>query len=219
MLLLEAGGPDTAPEIRIPCAFPAVFKSGLDWDLLGEQEPGLGQPPALPPARPRDRRLELDQRDDLPARQPRRLRRLGGGRLRRLVVTTRCSRTSSAPRTTSAARTTTTASAGRSAVSDSRSMQPLIETMLEAAVQAGYERNPDLNGEQQEGVGPLPAHAARRHALEHGRRVPAPGGRAAEPRGREQRLRPADRLRGRPRGRRRGRPQRRAPRPCAPSAR
>ena len=39
--LLEAGGPDTAPEIHMPAAFPAMFKSGLDWDLLGEQEPGL----------------------------------------------------------------------------------------------------------------------------------------------------------------------------------
>src|SRR6476646_4539005 len=42
VVLLEAGGPDTAPELRIPAAFPAVFKSGLAWDLLGEQEPGLG---------------------------------------------------------------------------------------------------------------------------------------------------------------------------------
>ena len=41
VLLLEAGGPDTAPEIRIPAAFPIMFKSGLDWDLLGEEEPGL----------------------------------------------------------------------------------------------------------------------------------------------------------------------------------
>src|ERR1700755_3002023 len=40
--LLEAGPPDTADEIHTPAAFPAVFKSGLDWDLLGEQEPGLG---------------------------------------------------------------------------------------------------------------------------------------------------------------------------------
>ena len=40
--LLEAGGPDTQPEIHIPVAFPAVFKSSLDWDLLGEPEPGLG---------------------------------------------------------------------------------------------------------------------------------------------------------------------------------
>ena len=39
--LLEAGGPDTAPEIHIPVAFPALFKSSLDWDLLGEPEPGL----------------------------------------------------------------------------------------------------------------------------------------------------------------------------------
>ena len=41
VLLLEAGGPDSAPEIRIPAMFPALFKSGLDWDLLGEPEPGL----------------------------------------------------------------------------------------------------------------------------------------------------------------------------------
>src|SRR6478609_5002431 len=40
--VLEAGGPDTAAELHIPAAFPAVFKSGLDWDLLGEPEPGLG---------------------------------------------------------------------------------------------------------------------------------------------------------------------------------
>ena len=43
VLLLEAGGPDTAAEIRVPAAFPIMFKSAtLDWDLLGEPEPGLG---------------------------------------------------------------------------------------------------------------------------------------------------------------------------------
>jgi choline dehydrogenase-like flavoprotein len=42
VLLLEAGGPDSVAELHIPAAFPAVFKSGLDWDLFGEQEPGLG---------------------------------------------------------------------------------------------------------------------------------------------------------------------------------
>ena len=40
--LLEAGGEDSQPEIHIPAAFPALFKSGHDWDLLGEPEPGLG---------------------------------------------------------------------------------------------------------------------------------------------------------------------------------
>ena len=42
VLLLEAGGPDAAAEIHIPAMFPAMFKSGLDWDLIGEPEPGLG---------------------------------------------------------------------------------------------------------------------------------------------------------------------------------
>ena len=42
VLLLEAGGPDTAPELHVPAMFPIVFKSSLDWDLLGEPEPGLG---------------------------------------------------------------------------------------------------------------------------------------------------------------------------------
>jgi choline dehydrogenase len=40
--LVEAGGLDHQPEIRMPAAFPALFKSSLDWDLLGEPEPGLG---------------------------------------------------------------------------------------------------------------------------------------------------------------------------------
>jgi choline dehydrogenase len=38
-------------------------------------------------------------------------------------------------------------------VADSRSMQPLVETMLEAAQAAGHEHNPDFNGARQEGVG------------------------------------------------------------------
>ena len=42
VLLLEAGGPDTVPELHVPAMFPIVFKSSLDWDLLGEPEPGLG---------------------------------------------------------------------------------------------------------------------------------------------------------------------------------
>jgi choline dehydrogenase len=38
-------------------------------------------------------------------------------------------------------------------VSESRSMHPLVDTMLEAARQAGHEHNPDFNGARQEGVG------------------------------------------------------------------
>ena len=39
--LVEAGGPDTAEEIHMPVAFSAMFKTGLDWDLVTEPEPGL----------------------------------------------------------------------------------------------------------------------------------------------------------------------------------
>ena len=38
-------------------------------------------------------------------------------------------------------------------VADSRSMHPLVDTMLEAARLAGHEHNPDFNGARQEGVG------------------------------------------------------------------
>ena len=97
-----------------PPLFPALFKSSLDWDLLGEREPGLDS-----------RRLYLP-----------RGRMLGGcgsinamiymrgnradydgwaaARAPRAGAMTRCCRTSSAPRTTSAARTPSTASAARS---------------------------------------------------------------------------------------------------------
>ncbi len=48
--LLEAGGPDTVPEIHIPAAFPIMFKSSLDWDLLGDPEPGLTGGASICPA-------------------------------------------------------------------------------------------------------------------------------------------------------------------------
>ena len=38
--LLEAGGPDTEAALHVPAMFPLAFKSSLDWDLLGEPEPG-----------------------------------------------------------------------------------------------------------------------------------------------------------------------------------
>ncbi|MFM9372998.1 GMC family oxidoreductase [Streptomyces sp. Da 82-17] len=39
--LVEAGGPDTAQEVHVPAAFPQLLKSGLDWDLDSEPEPGI----------------------------------------------------------------------------------------------------------------------------------------------------------------------------------
>lgn len=41
VLLLEAGGPDAAKEVRIPAAFSKLFKGPCDWAYETEPEPGL----------------------------------------------------------------------------------------------------------------------------------------------------------------------------------
>jgi choline dehydrogenase len=150
--LLEAGGADTQPEIHIPAAFPALFKSSLDWDLEGEPEPGLD-----------DRRLYLP-----------RGRMLGGCSSINAMIYIRGNRADydawaaagcegwSYDETLPYFKRSEDNERGEDAyhgtggpmsVSDSRSMHPLVDTMLEAARQAGHEHNPDFNGSRQEGVG------------------------------------------------------------------
>ncbi len=160
--LLEAGAADSQPEIHIPAAFPALFKSSLDWDLLGEPEPGLG-----------GRRLYLP-----------RGRMLGGCSSINAMIYIRGNR---ADYDGWAAAGATGWSyddvlpyfkraednergddafhgiGGPLSVSDSRSMHPLVDTMLEAARQAGHEHNPDFNGARQEGVGRF--QLTQRHGL------------------------------------------------------
>ncbi len=153
VVLLEAGGPDTAPEIRIPAAFPIMFKSAtLDWDLLGEQEPGLG-----------NRRLYLP-----------RGRMIGGSSSMNAMIYLRgnrvdyddwaadgCDGWSFAEvlpyfrrgEDNELGENTYHGVGGPVAVSEGRSQCRLVDAMLDAAVEAGYERNPDLNGEHQDGVG------------------------------------------------------------------
>jgi choline dehydrogenase-like flavoprotein len=152
VLMLEAGGPDTATEIRIPAMFPAMFKSSLDWDLLSEPEPGLD-----------GRRLYLP-----------RGRMIGGSSSINAMIYLRGNRLDyddwsadgcegwsydevlpyfKRSEDNERGESEYHGAGGPLAVSDSRSMHPLIETMLEAAVQAGYELNSDLNGERQDGVG------------------------------------------------------------------
>jgi choline dehydrogenase len=150
--LIEAGTEDTQPEIRIPAAFPALFKSSWDWDLLGEPEPGLG-----------NRRLYLP-----------RGRMLGGCSSINAMIYIRGNRADydgwarygvegwSYDDVLPYFKRAEDNERGEDAfhgvdgplrVSDSRSMHPLVDTMLEAARQAGHEHNPDFNGARQEGVG------------------------------------------------------------------
>ena len=150
--LLEAGAEDTQPEIHIPAAFPALFKSSWDWDLLGEPEPGLG-----------NRRLYLP-----------RGRMLGGCSSINAMIYIRGNRADydgwanygvegwgydnvlpyfRRGEDNERGEDAFHGVGGPLRVSDSRSMHPLVDTMLEAARQAGHEHNPDFNGARQEGVG------------------------------------------------------------------
>jgi choline dehydrogenase len=152
VLLLEAGGPDTEAALHVPAMFPMVFKSSLDWDLLGEEEPGLGR-----------RRLYIP-----------RGRVIGGSSSINAMIYLRGNRVDYDDWAASGCEGWSYDEVlpyfkrsednergeneyhgvgGPLAVCDSRSMHPFVDAMLEAAVQAGYELNPDFNGERQEGVG------------------------------------------------------------------
>ena len=60
--LLEAGGEDSAQEIHAPSGYVFLFKTDRRLGPLRRARAGARRPPALPPARARARRLELDQR-------------------------------------------------------------------------------------------------------------------------------------------------------------
>src|SRR4051794_34220161 len=150
--LIEAGGPDNRDEIHIPAAFPIAFKSSLDWDVLGDPEPALN-----------NRRLYLP-----------RGRVLGGSSSINAMIYIRGNRADFDEwaamgcdgwgyddvlpyfkRTEDNERGEDTfhGVGGPMSVADSRSMHPLVDTMIEAAQQAGHEHNPYFNGARQEGVG------------------------------------------------------------------
>ncbi len=150
--LLEAGGPDDRPEIAMPMAFPMLLKSAVDWDLLGEPEPGLAE-----------RRLFLP-----------RGKVIGGSGSINAMIYLRGNRVDYDDWAANGAEGWSYdevlpyfklsednergaddfhGAGGPLAVSDSRAMSPLLETMLEASVNAGHELNPDLNGATQDGVG------------------------------------------------------------------
>jgi choline dehydrogenase len=149
--LLEAGPPDTAAELHVPAMFPLVFKSGLDWDLYGEPEPGLG-----------GRRLYLP-----------RGRVIGGSSSMNAMIYLRGHRADfdewaelgctgwsydevlpyfKRSEDNERGENEFHGVGGPLAVSDSHSMSPLVDAQLEAAVGAGYELIEDLNVDRPEGV-------------------------------------------------------------------
>ena len=150
--LLEAGGEDTAPEIRIPAIFPIMFKTALDWDLFGDPEPGMD-----------NRRLYLP-----------RGRMLGGCSSINAMIYVRGNRLDydawaaagcadwgyddvlpyfRRSEDNERGEDQFHGAGGPLTVAESRSMHPLVDAMIEAGRQAGHEYNPDFNGARQEGVG------------------------------------------------------------------
>jgi choline dehydrogenase len=150
--LLGAGGEDTQPEIRIPAIFPIMFKTQLDWDLFGDPEPGMDH-----------RRLYLP-----------RGRMLGGCSSINAMIYVRGNRLDydewaaagcegwgyddvlpyfKRSEDNERGEDAYHGTGGPLTVSESRSMQPLVDAMIEAGRQAGHEGNPDFNGARQEGVG------------------------------------------------------------------
>ncbi len=182
VLLLEAGGPDTAPEIHVPAMFPIMFKSSLDWDLLGEEEPGLG-----------DRRLYLP-----------RGRMIGGCSSINAMIYLRGNRLDYDDWAAGGAtgwsydevlpyfKRGEDNERGEDAYPRRRRPADRLGQPLHAPARRPHARSggagrlhrqsrPERR-EPRRGR-PLPAHATRRAALQYRRRLPASGGRPAEPRG------------------------------------
>jgi len=152
VLVIEAGPPDTEPVIHMPLAFRQLWDSRFDWGLWSEPEPGLG-----------------DRRDYLP-----RGRVLGGSSSLNTMVYIRGNpadydewaamglpgwgyedvlpyfrRAEDNERGESYYHGV----GGPLAVSEGRSMHPLVGACIEAAVGTGIGPTDDHNGPSQEGAG------------------------------------------------------------------
>ena len=78
VVLLEAGGPDRAREIRIPVAFTKLLQTALRLELPHDRAAAAGGPGAVLAARQDPGRFVVDQRAGVDPRASARLRRLGG---------------------------------------------------------------------------------------------------------------------------------------------
>jgi choline dehydrogenase-like flavoprotein len=143
--LVEAGDRDDALEINVPVMFPHLFKTKFDWDFTSEPELALGQ-----------RRIYLP-----------RGKMLGGSSSMNAMIyirgnpkdfddwakqgATGWSYEELLPyfikaEANESKRGDLHGTDGPLRVSDSRSMHPLVDRLLEAAVEAGHVRNDDFNG-------------------------------------------------------------------------
>jgi len=152
VLLLEAGGPDKQKEIHIPLAFSKLFKTVNDWAYYTEPEAAL-----------ENRKLYWP-----------RGKVLGGSSSINAMIYIRGHRADydgwrdqgnpgwgyadvlpffKKSENQQRGESEYHGAAGPLSVSDLRSMNPLSEAFIAAGEEAGYRRNPDFNGESQDGFG------------------------------------------------------------------
>jgi choline dehydrogenase len=165
VLLLEAGGRDTAKEIEMPVAFSKLFKGPCDWAYYTEPEAHLDNRSLYWPRGKvlggssslnamiyiRGHRHDYDQWRDL-----------GNAGWGYDDVLPYFKKSEDNERGASEYH----GAGGPLHVAELRSINPLSETFVEAAEQAGFKRNPDFNGAIQEGFGTyqVTQRQGRRHS-------------------------------------------------------
>ncbi len=152
VLLLEAGGPDTAKEIHMPVAFSKLFKGRCDWAYYTEPEPQLENRSLYWPRGKmlggcssinamiyiRGHRSDYDRWRDMG--NP------GWGYSEALEYFKKSEDQEKGPSQYHGA-------GGPLRVSNLRSPNVLSQAFVESAEKAGFARNPDFNGASQEGFG------------------------------------------------------------------
>jgi choline dehydrogenase len=152
VLLLEAGGSNKATEVKVPAAFSKLFRTERDWDHNAEPDPNLkGRALYIPRGKMlggsssmnamiyiRGRRYDFDTWETMGAK---------GWSYDEILPYFKRSENNQA------IQDHYHGVGGELNVSDPRDPNPLTAMFIDAAVAAGYERNPDFNGAYQEGFG------------------------------------------------------------------
>ena len=179
VLLVEAGGRDRSPKIKIPAAFAQQFKTKLDWDYASGPEPGCdGRSIYVPRGKAlggsssmnamlyvRGHRADYDGwRDDFGCAG------WGWDDVLPYFVRSEHHEAGASP---------AHGYGGLLNVAPPRSPRPLTELMIKAALARGYEPDPDYNDGEPGRHRPGRDDPEARPPLERRRRVPAPRRRPA----------------------------------------
>ena len=179
VLVLEAGRTDSWWDLYIHMPAALSFPIGnrfYDWKYESEPEPFMNGRRIYHARGQGARRVELDQRDDLPARQPAGLRALGA---RTSWDYAHCLPYFKRMETCLAGADEWRGGDGPLLLERGPAEGPLFGAFLAAVQEAGYELTDDVNGYRQEGFARFDRNIHRGRRVERCARVPAPGDVAA----------------------------------------